>query len=142
MTGTYGSPAPTGQQPSGWAVGWTAFAGTMMVIQGMWWAVAGLVALFDDDILVVTPEYLFKFDLTAWGWIHLALGVIIFVSGLALFSGAPWARIVGVLMAIIAAIAAFSWVPYYPVWGISLIVISGFVIWALTAHGRDITELE
>jgi hypothetical protein len=55
-----------------------------------------------------------------------------------LFSGAIWARTVGVIMALISAIAAFAWLPHYPVWGIIILTIAVAVIWALTAHGRDV----
>ena len=34
----------------------------------------------------------------------------------------------------------FAWLPYYPVWGVVFIVIAVSVIWALTAHGRDVVE--
>jgi hypothetical protein len=142
MAGTYGSPATQRHEPSGWAVGYTAFAGTMMVIQGIWWFIAGLVALANDQFLVVTPDYVFRFDTTTWAWIHIVLGIVIFAAGVAIFSGAVWARIIGVMLAIIASVVAFGWLPYYPVWGILLIVLSVGVIWALTAHGRDVAELD
>jgi hypothetical protein len=32
------------------------------------------------------------------------------------------------------------WLPYYPVWSILIIAVDVLVIWALTAHGRDITR--
>jgi hypothetical protein len=138
MAGTYGASAETVREPGGWAVGWIAFAGTMMLIQGIWWIIAGLVALFDDEFYVLTPEYVLKFDVTTWGWIHLLIGILIVGAGIAVFSGAVWARTVGVIIASIATLAAFAWLPWYPLWAILLIVISIVVIWALTAHGRDV----
>lgn len=125
---------------SGWAVGWTAFAGVMMILMGGWWIVAGLVAIVDDQFFVATEEYIFQFDTTAWGWIHLILGIVVLFAGFGLFTGAVWARTVGVVLAAFAALAAFAWMPYYPVWGILFVAASVAVIWALTAHGRDITE--
>jgi hypothetical protein len=141
MAGTYGSPGVRQAEPSGWAIGWTVFAATMMLIQGVWWVMAGLVALFNDEFFVVTPEYVFQFDATTWGWIHLVVGVLILAAGVALYSGAVWARTVGVIMAVIAMVAAFAWLPWYPLWAVLLIVISVGVIWALTAHGRDVTSV-
>ena len=85
-------------QPSGWAVGWTAFAGIMMIMMGGWWIISGLVAIIDDQFYIVTQEWIFRFDLTLWGWIHLILGIVILASGIGLFSGATWARIVGVIL--------------------------------------------
>jgi hypothetical protein len=142
MASSYGSPVGAAPEPSGWAVGWIAFAGVMMLIQGVWWVIAGLVALFNDEFFVVTPEYILQFDATTWGWIHLLVGLLVLGAGAAVFSGAVWARTVGVIMAIIAALVAFAWLPWYPLWATLLIVISVSVIWALTAHGRDVTALE
>jgi hypothetical protein len=119
------------QQPSGWAIGWTAFAGIMMIMMGGWWVITGLVGLFNSDFYVVTLRWIFQFDISTWAWIQ--------VAGFFLFSGATWARVVGVIIAVVAGLLAFAWLPYYPVWAILFIVISIGVIWALTAHGHDIT---
>jgi hypothetical protein len=128
------------QQPSGWAVGWTMFAAFLMMMMGAWWAFAGLVALIDDTFYVVTREYIFQFDATTWGWIHLILGIVILLAAFGLFSGAVWARTVGVILAFIATLVAFAWLPWYPFWAILFIIAGVGVIWALTVHGRDITE--
>lgn len=127
-------------QPSGWAVGWTAFAGVMMVLLGFWWMIAGLVAVVDDDFYVVTQDYIFQFSVSTWGWIHLIVGGVVLVSGFGLFSGNVLARTVGVIIAALAGLIAFAWLPWYPVWAIIFIAVSVAVIWSLTAHGRDITE--
>jgi hypothetical protein len=127
------------REPSGWAIGWTAFAGIMMIMMGILWVISGLVAIFNDEFYVVTQNWIFQFDVSTWGWIHLLLGIVILAAGFGLFSGAVWARIVGVIIAVISGLVAFTWLPYYPVWGIILIAISIGVIWALTVHGRDIT---
>jgi hypothetical protein len=127
------------REPSAWAVGWTWFAGFMMILIGCWHAIAGLSAIIDDKFFVVVPKYILKFDATTWGWIHLILGIVIVLAGFAVFTGAVWARTVGVILAVISAIAAFSWIPYYPVWGVLISVAAISVIWALTAHGRDVT---
>lgn len=129
------------QQPSSWAIGWIAFAAVMMVLAGIWWITAGIIALVDNNFYVVTNNYVFKFDTTTWGWIHLGFGIVATVAGMYLFTGAVWARIIGVIVAVLAAIVAFAWIPYYPVFAIILVAVSAAVIWALTVHGRDITEV-
>jgi hypothetical protein len=128
-------------KPSGWAVGWTTFAAFMMLLIGSFHAIAGLIAIIDDTFYVATREYVFQFDRTTWGWIHLILGIVVFLAGLALFSGAVWARIVGVILALISAVVGFAWLPWYPIWGIVFIATAAAVIWALTAHGRDIEQV-
>ncbi|HET6493797.1 MAG TPA: hypothetical protein VFH61_00330 [Thermoleophilia bacterium] len=128
------------EEPSGWAVGWTAFAGITMLMMGGWWIISGLIALFNDTFYVVGQEYIFQFDVSTWGWIHLILGIVILLAGFALFSGAVWARTVGVIIAVVATLVAFAWLPWYPISAIIFIAASISIIWALTAHGRDITE--
>jgi hypothetical protein len=98
------------------------------------------VGVLKDDIFVGTPNYVFKLDVTTWGWIHLVLGVIVVPAGIALFQGAVWARTVGVILAGISALVGFAWLPWYPIWGLVIIAVAFFVAWALTVHGRDVTE--
>ncbi len=127
------------QQRSGGAVGWTMFAGVMLILIGAFHALAGLAGIVKDEFYAVSPNYVFKFDTTSWGWIHLIGGVIILLAGFGLFSGAVWARTVGVIVAAVSALVSFAWIPIYPIWSIVIIAIDIAVIWALTAHGRDIT---
>jgi len=139
------------REPSGWAVGWTFFAAFMMIMIGVFHAIAGFAAILEDEFLSVVPAvgtqaqgdvYFLQFDATTWGWIHLLVGIVVLIAGFGLFSGAVWARTVGVIMAVISAIIGFAWIPWYPVWGIVIIAIAISVIWALTAHGRDVTGYE
>ena len=125
---------------SSWAVGWAGFAGVMLIMIGVFDVIQGLVALFNDEFFVVTQKWVFEFDITAWGWIQLILGVILILSGGGIFSGNVAARTVGVIIAGVAAIVNFAWLPYYPVWSIIVIAICVAIIWALTAHGRDIAS--
>jgi hypothetical protein len=141
MAGTYGSPVTDWNERSGGAVGSTAFAGTLMVIQGSWSLVAGLMAFANGRFLVVSPDYILRFDTSTWAWIQVALGLVIVAAGVAVLSGAAWARIVGVSMAMIASVAAFGWLPYHPLWASLLIALSLGVIGALTAPHRDGADL-
>lgn len=128
------------RQYSGGAVGLIAFAGILMVLSGAFHVVQGLVALVNDSFFVVSQDYVFKFDVTTWGWIHLIAGIVVALAGMALFQGSVWARTVAVILACVSIIASFLWMPYYPLWSLVVIVFDVFVIWAVTAHGRDIRE--
>lgn len=120
------------------AVGFAVFAAVMMIIGGTMQALQGLVALVNDTFYVVGEEYLFKFDVSSWGWIHLILGIVVAVAGFALLQGATWARVVAVIVASVSIIANFVWMPYYPLWSLTLIALNVAVIWAVTMHGRDV----
>jgi hypothetical protein len=124
---------------SSWAVGWAGFAGVMLIMIGIFDSIQGLVALFNDQFYIVTQEWVFEFDIS-WGWIQLILGVILIASGIGIFSGNVAARTLGVIVAGLAATVNFAWLPYYPVWSIIVIAICIAIIWALTAHGRDIAS--
>ena len=128
----------TQQEASEWAIGWTWFDAVVMWIMGAFHAIAGLVALVNDEFYVVTREYIFQFDVTTWGWIHLIGGIVVFIAGIYLLSGQVWARTIGVIVAILSILFNFAWLPWYPFWSILMIVAAAFVIWALTVHGRDI----
>ena len=119
-----------------WAAGFVVFAGSVMLIVGVFHAIQGLVAIFNDDFYVVARNYTFDLDTTAWGWIHLILGVLIGFAGWGVFTGAVWARAVGMILAIISAIANFFFIPYYPVWSITIIALDIAIIWALTVWDR------
>ena len=120
------------------AVGFTYFAAVMMMLTGGFEILQGLSAIIKKHFYVVGSDYVYKINVTTWGWIHLILGVIVLLAGIALLRGALWARIVGITVAVLIALANFLWLPYYPVWAIVIIAVSVLVVWALAAHGRDI----
>ncbi|GGV06648.1 hypothetical protein GCM10010275_53400 [Streptomyces litmocidini] len=121
----------------GAAGGLTTLAAVLLFIAGVLDVLRGIMAIADDDVYVSTPNYLFKFDLTSWGWIQLILGVIALLVSFGLFARATWARVVGVGIAGLLIIANFLSIPYYPFWSIILIALYAFVIWALCVVRRD-----
>jgi len=126
------------EETSGWAAGFILFAAMMMIMAGLFQALAGLVAIFENEFYVATRNYLFQFDATTWGWIHLIVGVIVALAGWGLLAGRTWARVVGITLAVVSAIANFLFIPYYPFWALTVIALDIFVIWALAAHGREL----
>ncbi|MGW7528957.1 DUF7144 family membrane protein [Streptomyces sp. NPDC054783] len=125
------SRAHTRSTKQAWAGGLTSFAGVMLMIAGLLGVFRGIMAIAQDNVFVTTPNYVFKFDLTSWGWIHLVLGAIAVVVSFGLFGPSMWARVAGVAIAGLVIIANFLSLPYYPVWSVVMIAVSGFVIWAL-----------
>jgi hypothetical protein len=136
----YRAAGRTREESSGWASGFVLFAALMMIMAGIWQGLAGLIALFENEFYVATRNYLFEFDATTWGWIHLLVGVIVGLAGLGLLAGQTWARVVGITLAVLSAIANFLFIPYYPFWSMLIIAVDIFVIWALAAHGRELRE--
>ncbi len=115
-----------------WATGVAVFAAAMLLTAGVFQIFQGIVAVADDEFFVNTPRYTFAFDTTTWGWIHLVLGIVLALTGLFLFTGREWARVVGVMVAVLSIFANFLWLPYYPLWAIVVIAVDVLVIWAIT----------
>jgi hypothetical protein len=136
----YRSAGRAGEATSGWAVGFILFAAIMMLLAGFFQASAGMVAIFENEFYVATRNYLFQFDATTWGWIHLLIGLVVALAGWGLLSGRTWARVVGITLAMLSAIANFLFIPYYPFWALTIITLDIFVIWAIAAHGGELRD--
>ncbi|MEU2660640.1 hypothetical protein ABZ615_35630 [Streptomyces sp. NPDC007325] len=120
-----------------WAGGLTVFAAVMLGITGVVGVFRGIMAIAEDDVFLTTPNYVFEFDLTSWGWIHLVLGAVAIVVSFGLYKVSMWARVAGVAIAALVVIANFLSLPYYPAWSILMIAMSGFIIWALCVVKSD-----
>ena len=128
------------RETSGTAVGFILFAAIMMLMSGVFQAIQGLVGIFENEFYVATRNYLFQFDATTWGWIHLIGGIIVVLAGWGLLSGQTWARTVAIIVAVLSAIANFAFIPYYPFWSLLIITLDIFVIWAVAAHGGQLRD--
>jgi hypothetical protein len=126
-------------QRTGWT-GWVAFAGVMMIIGGCLNLFYGIVAAVNDEWVVFTNRANVYLDVSQWGWVHIILGTIVLLAGFGLFSGNILARTVGVIVASISLVVNFFFIPVYPFWALTVIIIDALVIWALTAHGREMRE--
>lgn len=122
---------------TGW-VGWVAFAGILMLINGIFQILVGLTALLNDQWFVTTKQTLLVFNISSWGWIHLAIGIVIFLAGWSLFYGSALGRTVGVIMAGLSAVANLAFLGAYPLWSIIIITIDVLVIYALIVHAGEL----
>ena len=123
-------------EPTGW-VGWIWFAAVMMMIGGALQAIHGLVAVVNDEWVVWGNRANLYLDISEWGWVHLIVGIVVFLSGLGVLSGNVLARFVGVVLASVSLVANFLYLPAYPLWAIVIIAVDVLVIYALTVHGRE-----
>lgn len=121
---------------SGW-VGWVYFAAFMMIFVGIFQMIMGLTALINKSFYVIGANNIVAFDITTWGWIHLALGILILSAGIALFNGSVWARVLAILLVALNFVAQFAFISVYPIWSIIILVLDMVVIYALTVHGAE-----
>jgi hypothetical protein len=112
-----------------------AFAATVMVMIGIFQAIVGLVAIFDDNFFVVARNYTFDLDTTVFGWVHLIIGLLMAGAGFSLFGRKAYGAVMVLFLATLSAVANFFFIPYYPFWAILVIALDVWVIWAVTRPG-------
>ena len=108
-------------------------AGVLLIVGGGFQSIEALAAIVRDEYLVVAPNYIYTFDLTAWGWIHLLIGLALVAIGICLLLGQGWAQVAGIVVAAISALINFTWLPYSPFWAILVIAVDLLIIWALAS---------
>lgn len=133
-----GYPYETGDGTAGSvaATGFTWLAASVMLIGGLAGFFTGLEAVARGNFYLTTSHYLYDINITSWGWIHIVLGGLVFLAGCALFARQNWARVVGVVLAVVSAVMNFLFIPRYPLWAIVVIALDVVIIWALTAGWR------
>ncbi len=130
----------TGQnETTGWT-GWVVFAGIMMVIGGALWAIQGLIAVFNGDLVIFGDEGALFLNVTGWGWVHMILGLLLLLSGILVMRGNLFGRTIAVILVTLSIIVNFIWLPVYPVWAIVIIVIDVFILYAVIVHGKEMKQ--
>jgi len=126
----------TYRDPHDASYGVSIFAGVLLACLASFQIMQGLAGVLKDDIYAVGVEYSYKIDLTAWGWIHMLIGVIGLVVGISIVNGRTWAYVAGIAIAVVSAFSQFAFMPYYPLWSLSILALDIVVIWALTERIR------
>lgn len=109
----------------------TYAAAAVLWVSGVVTILQGISAVFNDKLIVVTPDYVYKFNTTAWGWIHIILGVLLGAVAFGLFWSTIWARVAVIIIASLSIVSMFMWLPHSPVWSIVTIALDIFIIWAV-----------
>ncbi|MBH0776903.1 hypothetical protein IT779_11475 [Nocardia sp. NEAU-351] len=121
----------------GIAAGTSVGAAILLLTVGVLSILEGISAVANDDLIVVGPEYIYQFDTTAWGWVHIVLGAILIICAIGLMTGSTWGKVGAIVIAALTIIANFLWLPYYPWWSILVIALSIVVIWAVSTWNPD-----
>jgi len=109
----------------------TYAAAAVLLVSAVVTILQGISALAHDRTLVVGPGYSYEFNTTAWGWIHIIVGILVGVVAFGLFWSTTWARVAAIVIASLSIVSQFLWLPHYPVWAIVVIALDIFVIWAV-----------
>jgi hypothetical protein len=121
---------PSEYGPTGWAV----FAGVILFMAGFLNFFYGLGGVLNDEVVTVQGRGVIIWDFTAWGWIHLILGVIMVLTAAGLLAAQGWARGFAVIFATLNAIAQIGLITAFPLWSILIIALDVIVIYQLTAR--------
>jgi hypothetical protein len=125
---------------TGWT-GWVYFAGLLMILRGLSGAFLGLTALVNKQYLLVSGPnavVLATANVQAWGWVHLALGVLVLAAGFSVMHGSRWARVLAVVFASAAFLANLAFIAVFPIWAVVAMVVDVLVIYALVVHGNEV----
>lgn len=123
---------------TGW-VGWGVFAAVVLLVGGILDALHGLQALIGPDTAYFVGDAgLFSIDVQSWGWWHLISGLLLILVGIALLSGATWARVVAIILVALNAIGQLTLISVQPWLSLGLLALDVLVIYALTVHGHEL----
>lgn len=134
----------TGQQSTGAALarGGSVLAASLLFLLGVFHFFTGIAAFARDNFYNVGANYPYQASNTAWGWLHVIGGVLLAVTGLALFGRSTWARWVAIALAGVSVILNFFFLPYFPLWALVMIPLAIFAIWALVRDGSEQRQRE
>jgi hypothetical protein len=120
--------------------GWVVFSGIMLFMAGVFGAIDGLVAIIVEEVWLVSDDQAILLDIQAWGWVHLVVGSVAIVTGIAVLSGQLWAIILGILLAMVSAFSHLMFITVFPWWSLAIIAIDILVIYGLVVHGGEAAE--
>lgn len=120
-----------------WAFGVATFAAVTLVTLAIFQILQAIAAIAEDEVFVTGINYSYSIDISSWGWIHLTLGLIALAIGFGLLAEQAWARVAGIVVAVLVSLANFASLPYYPLWSMLVIAFSVLVIWALTTQMKE-----
>jgi|SRR5215207_3322744 len=122
---------------SAWS-GWAIFAGTLLALIGVANFIYGLFAVVENEVLVDAEDGLIVLDLTGWGLLMMAFGVVQLLVAFGLFAGNSVARVVAIVIAGLHLVQQIATLSAYPVWSVLMVALDVMVIYALTVHWGDI----
>ncbi len=116
---------------SGMLAGPALFGGIVLLLSGPLSILLGVTGIARDHLFFASG-YAYRLNLTAWGWIHLIIGVGLVIAGVGVLAEQPWGRWAGVTLAGISLVTQFMFLPYYPAWSIIVMVIDLLIVWSLS----------
>jgi hypothetical protein len=114
----------------------TTMGGVLLVVASLFGMLQGGAAIGSPEFYAAGSDYLYRFNVTAWGWIQVVTGVIGIVVAVGILRQVRWGQVAGIVWAALAMVVNFMFIPFYPVWAVTVIAFNALVVWALTAQLR------
>src|SRR6201989_1428260 len=95
--------------------GWGAFAAVILFLAGTFSFLYGLAAVLNDKVVTVGggPGPII-WDLTAWGWVHMVIGVAMVAVSMGLIAVKGWARGGAIFFATLNALLQLGIITAFP----------------------------
>ncbi|MEU7817136.1 hypothetical protein [Pseudonocardia sp. NPDC049154] len=137
MTGDLTAGDPRAPRRTRWVVV-VRLAAVVLFLLGLWNVWDGISALARGGFVVADADRVLLLEVTKWGWVLLALGVVELAAAPALLRGAGWARVVAVLVAGFNGVVQLAFLAAYPVGAVLILVLSALIVWAVVRHGQEV----
>jgi hypothetical protein len=123
---------------TGW-VGWVYFAGVLLILRGISEAFLGITALVNKHYLFIANSRLVYAtnNMTAWGCVDIAIGILLAAVGLAVLRGSLWARVTAVVLVSASFLVNIGFLAFFPVWAVVAMIVDVVIIYALIVHGDE-----
>jgi hypothetical protein len=117
--------------------GWAIFAAVVLFMSGMFSGLYGLAAILNDKVVTVGGGGgVIVWDFTTWGWIHIAVSLVMVATSLGLFAGQGWARWTAVVLCILNALLQLTIITAFPIWALIVIALDVTVMYQLTERWK------
>lgn len=136
-TGPVEGTVRAGARPRVQATGTAPGAAVLLLLAGVLGAGVGIVSFAREAFWrASSADLVVHAGWTAWGWVHLLLGVVLVACGLALLARYEWGRILGVVAAATAVVVNLAFVGAYPEWTLPVVAVDLAAVWASSSCGR------
>jgi hypothetical protein len=112
--------------------GMLRFAAVILGLAGLWQALVGVAALTNPDSFAVSASALPVHNYTAWGWVHLIIGLLALACCFGVLAGNALAAVVAVVLAVVSAAVHLVFLKAEPGAALMVIAMDVLVIWGVT----------
>jgi hypothetical protein len=124
-------------------MGRAMFAAILLVIAGTLNIIYGIAAISDANFFTESGTHYVFWDLNAWGWAALIVGVIQLTGGFSLAAGNAYGVVIGIIGATIGAIESLLAIGGdHPWWALAIFALCVWVLYGLIVYGEEMDRVQ